>query len=628
MTFLFPLGLLGLLAIPVIIVIYILQSKYTEQTVPSTYLWHLSDKYLKRRNPFSGITGLISMLLQILTVTVVSLLIAHPILTLPGAAKDYCFILDASGSMNTAEDGVTRFEKGKEEIKKRITEAKEGSSYTLIHASGDTVRIFDGLRDKETALSLLAETEPTDMAVSHNDLLGTAQKAFDRNRSSLLYLVTDKNYKTHENIEIIDVGSDGMDNYAIFDVSYSHTGQQLRVSANVISYASDQTLKVQLYIDGTYAASTNVSVKAGQMTPVTLTGECTEFASFRTEVVTSDAYSEDNAVITYNPGSDRTYSTLIVSDSHFFLQTAIDAWSDSEIRVVTPDEYPTVKETFGLYIFDSYTPSALPNASVWLINVDENLENSGFSVRGRKDIISSELMQKSQSTASAVKALLNGVCVKKETDGTVTEIYNPDIHVASSYIKYSGMYLRFSTLFSIDSSPVIFAGSNGLGHRQVVFGFDLHQSDLTLHADFVTLIGNLLHYSFPNVVEKTDHTVGDEATVNIVAGSTELRATSPSGEDIYLESDGVTATLPLNEVGTYTVDVSISGQPATYRIYAGAHPDESAPSETEADFSLTGEYEDANIDGTFDPTILLFILLACLFIADWGIYCYEKYQLR
>ncbi len=628
MTFLFPLGLLGLLAIPVIIIIYILQSKYTEQTVTSTYLWHLSDKYLKKKNPFSGITGLISMLLQILTVAVVSLLIARPVITLPGAAKDYCFILDATGSMSTVEDGTTRFEKGKEEIRKIISDAKEGSSYTLISASGETVRIFDGLRDKETALSLLSDVNPTDTTVSHTALLGTAQKAFDRNRSALLYLVTDKSYTSHESIEVIDVGSDGMDSYALLDVTYSHAGEALEVTANVISYTNDRTLKVQLFIDGAYAASANVSVKAGEEASLTLVGECTDFASFRTEIVTEDAYMADNGITTYNPGSDRTYSTLIVSDSPFFLESAIDAWSDSEIRVVTPDEYSEVKESYGLYVFDSYTPQSLPDASVWLINVDENIENSGFGVRGRKDIVSSELLQKSQSTASAVKKLLSGVCVKKENDGSVTEIYDPDIHVAGSYIKYSGMYLHFSTLFSLDSSPLIFAGSNGLGHRQVVFGFDLHRSDIALHPDFVTLVGNLLDYSFPNVVERTDYTVGETASVNIVAGSSGLRATSPSGKDVYLESDGVTATLPMDEIGTYTVEVRIAGQPATYRIYSAAHPDESLPAGEEEDFSLAGEREYANIDGTFDPTMLLFILLALLFIADWGVYCYEKYQLR
>ena len=72
MTFLFPLGLLGLIGVPVIVIIYVLRNKFNEQTVPSTYLWILSEKFFKRRNPLSGLTGIISLILQILTVVTVS----------------------------------------------------------------------------------------------------------------------------------------------------------------------------------------------------------------------------------------------------------------------------------------------------------------------------------------------------------------------------------------------------------------------------------------------------------------------------------------------------------------------------------------------------------------------------
>ena len=73
MSFMYPLGLLGLIGVPLLIIIYILRSKYNEQTVPSTYLWHLSEKFFKRRNPLSGITGIISLILQILMVIILSL---------------------------------------------------------------------------------------------------------------------------------------------------------------------------------------------------------------------------------------------------------------------------------------------------------------------------------------------------------------------------------------------------------------------------------------------------------------------------------------------------------------------------------------------------------------------------
>ena len=66
MSFLYPLGLLGLIGIPILIIIYIIKSKYTEQTVSSTYLWLLSERFLKRKNPISKLAGIISLILQIL----------------------------------------------------------------------------------------------------------------------------------------------------------------------------------------------------------------------------------------------------------------------------------------------------------------------------------------------------------------------------------------------------------------------------------------------------------------------------------------------------------------------------------------------------------------------------------
>ena len=63
MSFLYPLGLLGLIGIPILIIIYIIKTKYTEQTVASTYLWLLSERFLKRKNPFSKISGIISFII-------------------------------------------------------------------------------------------------------------------------------------------------------------------------------------------------------------------------------------------------------------------------------------------------------------------------------------------------------------------------------------------------------------------------------------------------------------------------------------------------------------------------------------------------------------------------------------
>ena len=44
-------GLLLLLAIPVLILIYIIKRENRERAVSGTYLWHLSERFLKKRLP-------------------------------------------------------------------------------------------------------------------------------------------------------------------------------------------------------------------------------------------------------------------------------------------------------------------------------------------------------------------------------------------------------------------------------------------------------------------------------------------------------------------------------------------------------------------------------------------------
>ena len=171
MSFEFPLGLLGLIGIPIVIIIYIIKNKHTEQIVTSNYLWHLSEKFLTKKKPISLISGIISLILQIVAIAVISLLIAHPIIYIPNGAKEYCFILDGSGSMNMISNDKSRIEIGKDEIKKVINSSSDGSKYTLVYA-GDTARVvYEKLGDKEKAFELLDKLEPSGVTVGYKNVL-------------------------------------------------------------------------------------------------------------------------------------------------------------------------------------------------------------------------------------------------------------------------------------------------------------------------------------------------------------------------------------------------------------------------------------------------------------------------
>ena len=181
MSFQYPLGLLGLIGIPVLILIYIIKSRYTEQTVSSTYLWNLSEKFLKKKKKDRRITGIISLILQILAVAVISITIAHPVFTVSGGAYEYYFVLDSTGSMNIEqEDGKTRFDLAKEKICEIVDDSVDGSVYSLVCVGNEAVTAFEYETDKEKVTNQINKLTPGHGNGDFVSALGKAQAHFEQ----------------------------------------------------------------------------------------------------------------------------------------------------------------------------------------------------------------------------------------------------------------------------------------------------------------------------------------------------------------------------------------------------------------------------------------------------------------
>ena len=616
MTFLYPLGLLGLLGIPVLIVIYIIKSKYTEQTVSSTYLWKLSERFLKKKNPLSRLTGLISLLLQILCVLAISLTIAHPVLTLQGAARDYCFILDGSGSMQMEhEDGVSRYEAGKQRIADMIDDAADGSTFTLIHAAQKTTTVFEQTENKDAAKALLAGLSCSYSDATPADAQAVAQAYFAENSGTDVYLVTDRGYQTHDNIELIRLCDESAQNYALDGVSYTVQGETVTVSGYVTSYRSDATLALELYADdGQTALATNTVVtKREKATPFQLSAKIHEFVSLRVQIANEDSLTSDNSVVLFDLQSDAAYKILLVSDRPFFIQAALGAVGKTNITVKSTEEYHN-DLGYGLYIFDTFMPASMPvDGAIWLINPTSGADDLGFSVQGEMTLAEAGVLELSRQSTSMVQQLTR-------------DMTGEEVHV-TGYIK-CGMYRKFATLMSYEGNPVVFAGTTAYGNRLAVFAFDLHNSNIAMRMDFVMLVRNLAEYSFPAVLEQNSFTCGEEVQINLLANTESVRVDAPSGQVQYLSCESAVASFVPTEAGVYTVTVTVGGSPRTFCLHAGVPEAERNPVVAEKLLSLQGTATEGSFDGRYDALTLVFILLALLFAADWVVYCYEKYQLR
>ena len=614
----YPLGLLALLGIPIVILIYIIKSKYTEQVIASTYLWRLSEKFLKNKKPKPKISGLISLILEIVAIICAALIISQPVITIPHAAKEYLFMLDASGSMNTISDGKSRLEYGKEEINKIIDSSYDGSSYTVITCKDKPEILFEGLKDKKKTKEIISGIDKTDMEGHCVDSLGFAQYYFNNNQGIMAYLITDKEYEGN-NINLINVNK-GEDNYALAEANLelvNDKSMKYLLSGKAISYLSDQTLEVALYLDDVLKDSKEIAVKKGEARDFTLKADITDYKKISVKILNKDGLLEDNERIFYNLDKAHDYRVLLVSDRPSFIKNILKPNDSLSVEIISMADYEAVegaKLGYSLYIFDSYNPKRLPeDGAIWIFNPTDNIKGSGFTFQETVDSEKPVVLDlKNKSSHSLVERLTKGLI------GT-------DVYV-KKYNKL-GLISRFTVLYEYDGLPMVFTGTNDSGNREVVFAFDLHDSNFPLQLDYITLAKNLIDFSFPVIIENNSYICGETLAINVIPGCDSIRVISPSGRASYIDATGLISEYLLEEVGSYKVVLNFSGTEKVFDIFSSLPENESNDVEIEA-FDIKGDKTDSMLDGIYDKLIVLFIILAIVYMADWMVYCYEQYQLR
>lgn len=618
MSFLYPLGLIGLIGIPILIIIYIIKNKYTEQIIPSTFLWTLSEKFLKKRKPISLINGLISLLLQIAIVLVISLLIAHPVLTIPNSAKEYCFIIDGSGSMNTVNENMTRLEIGKEKVKEIINSSTDGSKYTVLFVSDTSKVVYEKITNKEKACELINEIQPLGITINYTNALSYAQQYFNENNSLLTYLITDKNY-TVENINIINVNNNEI-NYGISSLDYIIDGLKLKIYGNIISNNEDQ-ITLDIYVDDVLETKLDVNVNNSKANSFEFISTTTTFTQIKTTISSNDSLLDDNTRIIYNLEKNHNYTTLIISDHPYYLQSIINTIGNITVNTISFDDYNKTGESmtgYSLYIFDSFTPNDLPtDGTIWLFNPSSSIKGAGFSVQ---DVIENEegmVLSYPKNSTTLFKTLTK-------------DLEKEDIYV-SKYRKY-GLHRNFTTLLTHDGNPILFTGTTDNGTREVVFAFDIHNSNVSMLMDFILLTRNLLTYSFPVIIDETSFICGDTVNINVLSNCKSIRIDSPKGNISYLDVSKEVTNFQVNESGTYKISLKLGeGENADMKemyIFASLPDEEIVSSTTEEKLVLQGEISNNYSDGIYDKLVILFIVLIVIYMIDWMVYCYEQYQLR
>ena len=100
MGLLTPLGLLGLIGIPILIIIYIIKPKYHEKKISSTFIWKLSLKYRKKKIPLQWLQRSLLFFVQVLAIGLAALILARPLMEVDAKDGEKIVVTDNDGNSN------------------------------------------------------------------------------------------------------------------------------------------------------------------------------------------------------------------------------------------------------------------------------------------------------------------------------------------------------------------------------------------------------------------------------------------------------------------------------------------------------------------------------------------------
>lgn len=625
-------GLLVLLAVPILIVIYIIKQEHKERRVSSTYIWRVSERFLKKRLPLRRVSKLLSFILQLLILTLLGLSAALPAVSM-GSISAHIAVIDASASMQTQVDGVSRFDRAVEQVMER---ANSGlcSSMTVILASDTPSYLVNGGTPAEVSEAL----KTAECGWGSGDIYAAmrlVREAYASLGSAKVIFYTDTEYASAENVEIVDMRNDKEKNVAVTSLAFAAG----RFEGTLVSYGEDREVAVGLYVDGAAKDTKTVFCANGEPSTVRFDTDISSFREATLMINEADSLAEDNSYTVIGKMSEMA-DVLVIGEETLFWEAGFAALGNCEVTVKEAyDESDDGK--YDLYIFSNCLPSGRTdrNGRFDLVSKTDTIQ---FPERGtvlcfsRLSKISNDLpIQVSYRGGSMdgsylqigfleVDPLLQGA------EDAIEQVYlSCDFYAAFrghiGPIQEQEEPAQWKTVcLKDDGGYAAWVKITGQGYRQYIFPFPLSETNLPLTAAFMAILNNARTIAAPPVVPKTQYAVGEEVIFNLKDEAKEPVVVSPEGEkaEISLKSPVFIPDTP----GVYTLHYELNDTEREASFFAHI-PSGEYESYSSASIYLI-ENAQRNSTGNLLATSLvpLFagIMLAVL-IFEWGYYYRGKY---
>lgn len=508
MTFYSPWAFLGLITIPIIIILYLLKQRHKDYTVSSLFLWEEVLKDLEANAPWQKLKKNLLMFLQIIAALLLVFALAKPFLNAGGSNAEHVIVaLDTSLSMKATDVGESRFEAAKSKANELISNLKPGTMVTLI-SIGRSVNIEENLSSNRASLQdKLSRLKASNTISNLEDAESLIASIIKQNPNSRVVVFGDRALSIPDaNVEFLKISNNG-DNFAITMMSHTKTDKGITVLTRISNFgAKDAQVPVSLYADGTVLDAKNVDIKKGETSNVYWNDVSSGVKLIEARIDTKDALEADNRA--WNAVNDiKKYKAMLVSENNVFIEKVAALYSGIELYK-TGFESSNEWKGYDLYIFDGFMPKKIPNdGNIMVFNPPAN---KLFEVQ---DTVESP----------AVEAMDENIF--KYVEGFEFSIGKTKLLKVPSWGK---------EILGTKSGSAAFTGVYD-NKRVMVFGFDVHNTDIPLTPAFPIIMANSLDWLLPDSINNAENVyAGEGIEFNIGPKTQEAYIKKPSGEKIRI----------------------------------------------------------------------------------------------
>jgi hypothetical protein len=372
MEFLNPAALYGLLALPLLLIPYLIRRK-ARRVVFSSSLLFAAMGYPTVSRPWERLRLPPIFFLQLLLLTLLILALSEPVFSV--RPSKIAVVLDNSASMQTLEGEKSRFALAQEQAMSLVSELSAAATVD-VYLSVPTLekQRAPGLAPAQAAEAIKG-LRPNDLADPNTNYSALFEQLSDEGNYDRVYFITDHPAKGQAGaLRVITVG-EPKGNLAVssFDVGRSsllNSRLQARIEVTNFSSKEDQ-VRIALKGSGNTLASRDLVVPAGRSSQTLVEG-LPSHPYYEAEVVTKDALPLDNRRFALPPPA-QNLRVLAISPRPQSM-ASLRSIAGVNVDVISPGAYANSERAdYGLEIFHFSTPAALPRSpALFILPPDTN----------------------------------------------------------------------------------------------------------------------------------------------------------------------------------------------------------------------------------------------------------------